>query len=77
MGQRSNNSTARGPSALVDTVQERLEQLEFITEIQLNDGTWNANEGNLGIANGLLLAKAIMQGEEYKPLKRPRKWRSR
>lgn len=77
MGQSSDARTDTGPDALVVTFQERLEVLQFITEVQMNDGTWNACPEYLGIANGLLLAQSIMQGEKYKPLKRPKKWSSK
>ena len=76
MEQRSNATRIEADSAK-DTFLERLEELEFVTDIQLNDGNWNADYYMMGMANGLLLAQAIMVGGGFKPLERPRYWKPR
>lgn len=44
-----------------NTVQ--LDKLKEITKIATADGNWNANEYMFGMANGLILAEAIMENK--------------
>ena len=41
--------------------EERLAKLKQLLEIQMQDGTWNYDEYNLGMANGMILAIAVME----------------
>lgn len=45
-----------------------LEKLKSVVAIQVSDGNWDANEYMRGMANGLILAEAIMENRspEYK-----------
>lgn len=45
---------------------ERLKQLENVTKIQCSKGNFDQDEYMRGMANGLILARAIMNGEEPK-----------
>lgn len=76
MEQRSNDRRIEADSKK-NTFVERLEELDFVTDVQLNDGNWNADYYMMGMANGLLLAQAIMVGSDFKPLERPRYWTPR
>jgi hypothetical protein len=51
-----------------------IESLENIVAIQLSSGNWNCNSYQLGLANGLILALAIMKDEEPNYLSRPDVW---
>jgi hypothetical protein len=51
-----------------------LEQLDNVTAIQCADGNWNYDPYMQGMANGLLLAQAIMKGEEPVYLSAPAQW---
>ena len=51
-----------------------LETLEGIVDLQCADGTWNFNSYHFGLANGLLLALAVVRGEEPEFLDAPDGW---
>lgn len=51
-----------------------IEQLEDCTNISISDGNWNVDPYMHGMANGLILALAIMKGEEPKYLDQPAQW---
>ncbi len=51
-----------------------LEGLDEIVKVQCSEGNWNANPYMMGLANGLLLAQAIVTSTDYKPLSAPEKW---
>lgn len=48
--------------------------LENVTNIQCSNGNWNYDPYMLGMANGLILARAILTGEEAKFLGAPEEW---
>lgn len=57
-----------------DSIQERLKE---IVDIQCHDGNWNANRYMHGMANGLILALSIVEGNENPAfLDAPAKWLS-
>jgi hypothetical protein len=51
-----------------------IDKLKEITSIQCTDGTWNFNAYHLGMANGLVLALAILEDKEPEFLEAPDKW---
>lgn len=51
-----------------------IEQLDNVTAIQCSDGNWNYDAYMQGMANGLILAQAIMKGEEPVYLDAPKQW---
>lgn len=51
-----------------------IEQLDNVTAIQCTDGNWNYDAYMQGMANGLILAQAIMKGEEPVYLDAPKQW---
>jgi hypothetical protein len=53
-----------------------IEKLEDVTAIATSPGNANANPYMLGMANGLILARAIMKDEEVEYLKAPETWLS-
>lgn len=52
----------------------RLDQLKGIAETQCQEGNYDTNSYMFGLANGLLLAQAIMFGEDPKFLEAPDEW---
>lgn len=48
----------------LDLFKKRFNQLEECTNVQCSKGNYDANEYMRGMANGLILARAIMNGEE-------------
>jgi len=50
------------------------EMLENVVEFQCQDGLWNFNAYQFGLADGLLLALAIIKGEDPKLLDAPDEW---
>lgn len=53
---------------------DNLETLKGIVELQCRNGTWNFNAYHFGLANGLLLALAVLKGEEPRFLTAPDEW---
>ena len=53
---------------------QRISDLEKVVETQCENGNWNYDHYMFGMANGLLLALAIMRGEEPKFLNLPLAW---
>ena len=53
-----------------------LEKLKQITKIQCMNGNWNYDPYMHGMANGLILAQAIMEGKTPKYLHAPIQWLS-
>lgn len=47
-------------------LEKRIENLKEVTKVQCQDGNWNANEYMRGIANGLILAEATIEGKTPK-----------
>lgn len=54
--------------------RKRLAGLDDQIAIQTSDGNWNYDPYHHGMANGLILARATITGEEPKFLSAPRKW---
>lgn len=54
--------------------EEQIEQLEELVKLQCTNGTWNYDSYHFGMANGLILALAVMKGEEPQFLKAPAQW---
>lgn len=55
-------------------MEEYVEQLEDLIKIQCMDGTWNFDSYNMGLANGLILARAVAKDEDPKFLEAPKRW---
>lgn len=55
-------------------METRIKQLGDVTAIQVSTGNWNYNEYMHGMANGLILALAIMQDREPEYLTAPKQW---
>ena len=53
---------------------ESMTKLDEIIAIQCTNGTWNYNEYQFGLANGLLLAKAIITESEPEFMDKPEAW---
>jgi len=53
-------------------MKNNLEKLKDIVKIQCSEGNWNANDYMLGMANGLILAEAILEEKEPKYLTKPK-----
>lgn len=54
------------------TLLDKKKQVEDACKVQCQDGNWNASEYMRGMANGLLLAQAILRGEEPEYLDQPK-----
>lgn len=57
-----------------EITEDKIRVLREITKIQTTDGNWNYDHYMHGMANGLLLALAIMEDKEAKFLKKPKEW---
>ena len=55
-------------------LQERVKQLEELTNIQCDKGTWDYDPYMHGMANGMILALAMMEDVEPEFLSAPKKW---
>jgi len=55
-------------------MEKKIARLEQIIAIQCTDGTWDFNAYHFGLANGLLLALAILKDEKPKLLVAPDEW---
>jgi len=51
-----------------------IKALENIAAVQCSHGNWNHSEYMWGMANGIILALAIMKDEDPKYLERPDMW---
>lgn len=60
---------------VLETNMGRVEKLDDLIAIQTTDGTWNYDEYQFGMANGLICARATLTGEEPKYLSAPKSWR--
>jgi hypothetical protein len=54
--------------------KQRVQALKDVTDVQCADGNWNCDAYMHGMANGLILAKAIMTDENPEFLEAPEKW---
>lgn len=48
--------------------------LKDVTDIQCSNGNWNYDPYMMGMANGLILARAILTGEEAVFMSTPEEW---
>ena len=55
-------------------MEKKIEELNEVVKIQCSSGNWNYDNYMHGMANGLILARAIMLGVEPKFLEAPKKW---
>ena len=55
-------------------MKTQIEKLEDVTNIAVANGNYDCNAYMHGMANGLLLAKAIMKDEEVVYLDAPKEW---
>lgn len=58
------------------TLQERLKSFSDLVEIQCSPGNWNYDAYMHGMANGMRLAQAHMNGETPEYLEAPDAWLS-
>ena len=56
--------------------KDRMKALKDVIAIQTNNGNWNYDPYMHGMANGLLLAEALMEGREPQYLDAPKEWLS-
>lgn len=54
--------------------RHRTSELDKIIAIQCTDGNWNFDPYMHGFANGLILAKSVLDGGEPKYMTAPDKW---
>lgn len=54
--------------------EKQIADLENIVAVQKSDGNWNFNSYMHGMANGLILALAIVKDHEPKYLEAPAEW---
>lgn len=59
-----------------ELIAERLTKLQQAAEVQCSTGNWNVDPYMHGMANGLILALAIMKDETPRYLQAPPKWLS-
>lgn len=57
-------------------VKDRIKALKDVTKIQTSNGNWNYDPYMHGMANGLLLAEAFLEGREPQFLDAPKEWLS-
>jgi hypothetical protein len=53
---------------------EPIEELRDLVKIQCSDGTWNYDPYMLGMANGMILALALMEKKDPRYLSAPETW---
>ena len=49
------------------TVEERIEVLKSLLKTQCVDGTWDYDQYQFGMANGMILALSILEGSNSTP----------
>lgn len=60
--------------AELETLRKRVDQLDELVKVQCSTGNWDYNAYMLGMANGMLLAQGVMNGQETNFLQRPEQW---
>lgn len=58
----------------VEIPQARLDSLQDLVRVQSSEGNWNYDPYMFGLANGLLLAQAVIEGTECKYFETPPIW---
>lgn len=61
-------------SAELDALRERIAKFDDLVAIQVHTGNWDYDPYMHGMANGMLLAQAVIKDEDYKPLSAPVQW---
>lgn len=56
------------------TLMAHIKDLENITKIQCADGNWNYDPYMHGMANGMILSLATLQGKQAKYKDAPKRW---
>lgn len=59
------------------SIKQRIKDLDAVIKVQCSDGNWNYDEYMHGLANGLLVAQAIIKATEIQHvnlLTAPKKW---
>ena len=59
-----------------ETMTERLASFQGLLDVQCSDGNWDFDPYMFGMANGMILAAAMMRGEDPKYLDAPKEWGS-
>lgn len=54
--------------------KKRLSDLKEVTKIQCSSGNWNYDPYMFGMANGMILVVALMEGRKPEFLSAPKKW---
>ncbi len=49
------------------TIEQRIEDLQKLTEVQCDNGNWNYAPYMMGLANGLILALHMIRDDEGEP----------
>lgn len=57
-------------------LRQRVDRFHDLVVIQTGDGNWNYDHYMHGMANGMLLAEAVIGDVDYKPLSAPPEWLS-
>ena len=57
-------------------MKNRLKALKDVIKVQTMNGNWNYDPYMHGMANGLLLAEAFMEGRDPQYLDAPKEWLS-
>lgn len=56
------------------SIEKQLDSLKKIIDVQCSDGNWNYDSYMHGLANGLILAKAIIENTDPEYLDAPSDW---
>jgi hypothetical protein len=60
--------------AVDDTRHKIMNNLEDVIKIQCSNGNWDYDPYMMGLANGLIMAKSLVDGKEPAFLSAPKKW---
>ena len=55
-------------------LDEKIESMANLVKVQCSNGNWNYDPYMHGMANGMILMLAVLDGEEPKFLDAPKKW---
>ncbi len=58
------------------SIEQIKKDLQDVIDTQCSDGNWNYDPYMHGMANGLIVARSILTGEEPVFLEAPKKWLS-
>ena len=57
-----------------DQLAKRIRDIKEVTKIQCTDGNWNYDPYMQGLANGLIMAVALLEAKEPRFFSRPKNW---